>query len=40
MKNPKIGFLSHAKVFQRALDEGKVLAPAKKCRSNEANYFQ
>ena len=28
-ENPKIGFLSHAKVFQRALDEGKVLAPAK-----------
>jgi len=28
-ENPKIGFLSHAKVFQGALDEGKVLAPAK-----------
>ncbi|HDX9612269.1 TPA: carbon starvation protein CstA [Bacillus toyonensis] len=28
-ENPKIGFLSHAKVFQAALDEGKVLAPAK-----------
>ena len=28
-ENPKIGFLSHAKIFQRALDEGKVLAPAK-----------
>ncbi|MDM5191038.1 carbon starvation CstA family protein [Bacillus sp. DX4.1] len=28
-ENPKIGFLSHAKVFQNALDEGKVLAPAK-----------
>lgn len=26
---PKIGFLSHAKVFSEALDEGKVLAPAK-----------
>ncbi|PEI97229.1 carbon starvation protein CstA [Bacillus pseudomycoides] len=28
-ENPKIGFLSHAKVFQSALDEGKILAPAK-----------
>ncbi|WP_028401320.1 carbon starvation CstA family protein [Ectobacillus panaciterrae] len=28
-ENPKIGFLSHAKVFQKALDGGKVLAPAK-----------
>ncbi|PFJ15073.1 carbon starvation protein A [Bacillus cereus] len=28
-ENPKIGFLSHAKVFQGALDEGKVVAPAK-----------
>lgn len=28
-ENPKIGFLSHAKVFKNALDEGKVLAPAK-----------
>ncbi|MDG4657707.1 carbon starvation CstA family protein [Ectobacillus antri] len=28
-ENPKIGFLSHANVFQTALDEGKVLAPAK-----------
>ncbi|MFX3625061.1 MAG: carbon starvation CstA family protein [Ectobacillus sp.] len=28
-ENPKIGFLSHAKVFKAALDEGKVLAPAK-----------
>ncbi|MBK5515113.1 carbon starvation protein A [Bacillus sp. TH11] len=28
-ENPKIGFLSHAKVFQGALDDGKVLAPAK-----------
>jgi carbon starvation protein len=27
--NPKIGFLSHANVFQTALDEGKLLAPAK-----------
>lgn len=27
--NPKIGFLSHAKVFQDALDNGKILAPAK-----------
>jgi len=26
--NPKIGFLSHAKVFQNALDKGEVLAPA------------
>lgn len=28
-ENPKIGFLSHAKVFQSALDKGKLLAPAK-----------
>ncbi|WP_242221912.1 carbon starvation CstA family protein [Bacillus cereus group sp. BfR-BA-01380] len=28
-ENPKIGFLSHAKVFQGALDKGKLLAPAK-----------
>ncbi|UOY91304.1 carbon starvation protein A [Ectobacillus sp. JY-23] len=28
-ENPKIGFLSHAKVFQTALDKGTVLAPAK-----------
>ncbi|WP_020059712.1 carbon starvation CstA family protein [Bacillus sp. 123MFChir2] len=28
-ENPKIGFLSHAKVFQNALDKGKLLAPAK-----------
>ncbi|WP_369901632.1 carbon starvation CstA family protein [Bacillus manliponensis] len=28
-ENPKIGFLSHAKVFQGALDKGEVLAPAK-----------
>lgn len=27
--NPKIGFLAHADVFQKALDSGKVLAPAK-----------
>ncbi|RFU70757.1 carbon starvation protein A [Peribacillus saganii] len=27
-ENPRIGFLSHAKVFKEALDEGKVLAPA------------
>ncbi|MCM3736337.1 carbon starvation protein A [Bacillus cytotoxicus] len=28
-ENPKIGFLSHAKVFQGSLDKGKLLAPAK-----------
>ncbi|SFJ21466.1 MULTISPECIES: carbon starvation CstA family protein [unclassified Bacillus (in: firmicutes)] len=28
-ENPKIGFLSHAKVFQSTLDKGKLLAPAK-----------
>ncbi|PEA56598.1 carbon starvation protein A [Bacillus pseudomycoides] len=28
-ENPKIGFLSHAKVFQSELDKGKLLAPAK-----------
>ncbi|CAM4077161.1 carbon starvation protein A [Bacillus manliponensis] len=28
-ENPKIGFLSHAKVFQDALNKGEVLAPAK-----------
>jgi len=27
-QNPKIGFLSHAKVFKDALNEGKILAPA------------
>jgi len=27
--SPKIGFLSHAKVFQNAIDKGTVLAPAK-----------
>lgn len=27
--NPKIGFLAHAKIFNQAYDEGKVLAPAK-----------
>ncbi|SFB07710.1 MULTISPECIES: carbon starvation CstA family protein [unclassified Bacillus (in: firmicutes)] len=28
-ENPRIGFLSHAKVFKQAVDDGKVLAPAK-----------
>lgn len=28
-EDPKIGFLSHAKVFQDALDKGEILAPAK-----------
>ena len=27
--NPKVGFLSHAKIFQTAYDDGKILAPAK-----------
>ncbi|WP_066306281.1 carbon starvation CstA family protein [Bacillus sp. FJAT-29814] len=27
-ENPKIGFLSHAKIFKEAYDDGKVLAPA------------
>ncbi|WML28727.1 carbon starvation CstA family protein [Neobacillus sp. OS1-32] len=27
-ENPKVGFLSHAKIFQDAYNEGKVLAPA------------
>ncbi|CAM3849064.1 carbon starvation CstA family protein [Mesobacillus zeae] len=27
-ENPKIGFLSHAKVFRDALNDGKILAPA------------
>jgi carbon starvation protein len=27
--NPKIGFLAHANKYQAALDEGKLLAPAK-----------
>jgi carbon starvation protein len=27
--NPKIGFLAHASKYQAALDEGKILAPAK-----------
>jgi carbon starvation protein len=27
--NPKIGFLAHASKYQGALDEGKLLAPAK-----------
>lgn len=26
--NPKVGFLAHAKIFNKAYDEGKVLAPA------------
>lgn len=35
-ENPKIGFLSHAKVFKGELDKGNVLAPAK----NEAQMQQ
>jgi carbon starvation protein len=27
--NPKVGFLSHAKIFKQAYDSGKILAPAK-----------
>jgi carbon starvation protein len=27
--NPRVGFLAHAKKYQAALDEGKMLAPAK-----------
>ncbi|MGM9985686.1 MAG: carbon starvation CstA family protein [Bacillaceae bacterium] len=27
--DPKVGFIAHAQVFEKALDEGKVLAPAK-----------
>jgi carbon starvation protein len=27
--NPKVGFLAHAAKYQAALDEGKILAPAK-----------
>ncbi|PLR96931.1 carbon starvation CstA family protein [Bacillus sp. T33-2] len=35
-ESPKVSFLSHAKVFKEALDEGKVLAPA----ANEAQMRQ